>query len=196
MDKFSDDLIVHVYAGQNIPVSGGKTIVEYICALLNSEGGRLVLSARNDTNIVENVHSFEQYFKGVIGSYNVHKCFEISELEDNRVTLVVSGLPRSCTLNTHLYLPSSTAISSLVPIEQRALREILFENRAVGNSEHDVPEQLCYGHKLEFGESKTVQFKNLKTDEGDFASRAIGDRFTAYVSGFANGWNDFVRDQG
>ena len=195
MNKYSDDLDVHIYVGEryNIPVSHGETIKESVCALLNSNGGKLVLTARKDTNMERNVCSCEQYFMSVIGTFNVHKCFQISELEDNRVALVISGVSRLCTLKTNLYIPSSAGGVSLVsPVEQHALREILFERRVVEISKHEVPEQFCYGDKLEFRESKTIQFKNIRTDKGQFASRAIGSRFTAYVSGFANGFGGMI----
>ena len=170
-----------------------EEIQKSICALLNSNGGKLVLTARNDTDLVnadKNIRPCEQYFRNnVIGVYNVHKYIVLKRV-GNRITLVVSGLPTLCTLNTNLYLPTDRQMVLLPATEQDALRKILFESRIVEISEHKVPEKFCYGHKTKFGESKTVQLKNIEAEKKgrkDFVSRAIDNKLKECISAFANG---------
>ena len=79
----------------------------------------------------------------------------------------------------------------MLPVtEQDTLHDILFESRLVEILKHEVPQQCCYEHKTKFGESKTVEFKDIKAEKkgrNDFVSRAIKNDFADYVSGFANG---------
>ena len=176
-----------------VSIKNDAAVKKSICALLNSNGGKLVLTASNGDkiNADKQIRPYEQYFKEKIGTYNLHKYFKIldSLQEYNRVTFVVLRLPTLCTLNTNLYLPTETQISLVSPTEQDALCKILFEQHFVEISEQKVPEQFYYGRKHDRGESKTVQFKNLKTEKkrrNDFVSRAINNKFTEYVSAFAN----------
>ena len=177
-----------------VSTKNDAAIKESICALLNSNGGKVVLTASNDDkiNADKQIRPYEQYFKEKIGTYNLHKYFKISHSpqEYNRVTFDVLRLPTLCTLNTNLYLPTETQISLLSPTEQDALCEILFTKKQyVEMSEMKVPEQFYYGRKHDRGESKTVQFKNLNAEKkrrNDFVSRAINNKFTEYVSAFAN----------
>ena len=179
-----------------VNVKNDVEINKSICALLNSNGGKLVLTAIIDNDKIdanEQIRRYKQYFKEKIGTYNLHKYFKISDSpqEYNRVTFVVLRLPTLCTLNTNLYLPTETQISLVSPTEQDALCEILFTKKQyVEISEMKVPEQFYYGRKHDRGESKTVQFKNLNAEKkrrNDFVSRAINNKITQYVSAFANG---------
>ena len=57
-----------------------EEIQKSICALLNCNGGNLVLTASNDTdlaNAVKNIRPCEQQFSKVIGIHGVHKYLEI-----------------------------------------------------------------------------------------------------------------------
>ena len=168
-----------------------KEIECKICALLNSNGGQLVLTTSKDTDMTDalkKIKPYEQHFRNVIGTYPVHEYFKILQ-EGNTIILVVSGLPSLCTLNTNLYLPTDRQIILLPGTERGTLRKILFESRIVEILKHEVPEQFCYGHTTDLHESKTVQFKEIKAKRKgrkDFVSRAIDNKFTDYISGFAN----------
>ena len=168
-----------------------KDIEKKICALLNSNGGKLVLTTSKDTDMIDalkKIKPYEQYFRNVIGVYPVHEYFEILQ-EGNRIILVVSGLPSLCTLSTNLYLPTDRQMLLVPGTEQGTLRKILFESRIVEISKNQVPEHFCYGHTTNLHESKSVQFKNIKAKRKgrkDFVSRAIDNKFPDYISGFAN----------
>ena len=168
-----------------------KEIERNICALLNSNGGKLVLTTSKDTDMTDalkKIKPYEQYFRSVIGVYPVHKYFEILQ-EGNTITFVVSGLPSLCTLRTNLYLPADRQMLLLPGTERGTLCKILFESRIVEISKNEMPEQFRYGHTTNLHESKSVQFKNIKAKRKgrkDFVSRAIDNKFTDYISGFAN----------
>ena len=168
-----------------------KEIEKTVCALFNSNGGKLIVTAGKDgykIDVDKKIRPCEQYFQGVIGTKYVQQYFKISVENDSRVVLDVSALPILCTLCTNLRLPTNTETPFLPPIEQDELRKILFERRVVETSEQEIPEQFLYGNKLNIFQSKTVQFKKPgnKADK-DFASRAIKSNFTHFVSRFANG---------
>ena len=168
-----------------------KDIERKICAFLNSNGGKLVLTTSKDTDMTDalkKIKPYEQYFRNVIGVYSVHKYFEILQ-EGNRIILVVSGLPSLCTLTTNLYLPADRQMLLLSGTERGTLRKILFESCIVEISNSFEPEQFCYGHATNLRESNTVRFKNInapRKGRKDFVSRAIDNKFTDQISGFAN----------
>ena len=168
-----------------------KDIEKKICALLNSNGGKLVLTTSKGTDMTDalkKIKPYEQYFRNVIGVYPVHEYFEILQ-ECNRIILVVSGLPSLCTLSTNLYLPTDRQMLLVPGTERGTLRKILFESRIVEISKNQVPEQFRYGHATNLHESKSVQFKDIKAKRKgrkDFVSGAIDNKFTDYISGFAN----------
>ena len=168
-----------------------KEIETIVCALFNSNGGKLIVTAGKDGDKIDvdkKIRPCEQYFQGVIGTKYVQQYFRISVVNDSRVVLDVSALPILCTLCTNLRLPTNTETPFLPPIEHDELRKILFERRDVETSEQEIPEQFLYGDKLNIFQSKTVQFKKPgnKADK-DFASRAIKSNFTHSISRFANG---------
>ena len=175
-----------------------KEIEKTVCALLNNiDGGKVILTTSKDQDKIDvdtKVRRCEQYFEGVIGAEFVKQYFTVSLVSDRRVELdVLPGLPILCTLCTNLPLPTNTETPLLPPIEQGALRKILFERRVVEISQHKIPDQLVHEEKLNLFQSKTVQFKNPrnKTDE-DFASHAIKKEFTQSVARFANGSGGMV----
>ena len=168
-----------------------KVIERNICALLNSNGGKLVLTTSKDTDMTDalkKIKPYEQYFRNVIGVYPVHKYFEILQ-EGNVITFLVSGLPSLCTLNTNLYLSANRQMILLPGTRRGTLRKILFESRIVEISKHEVSEQFSYGHTTDLRKSKTVCFKEIKAERigrRDFVSRAIDNKFKEYISGFTN----------
>ena len=183
-----------------IDISKAKSdeVLKTVCALLNSiDGGKVILTTSKDQDKIDvdkKVRPFEQKLKGVIGAEFVKQYLKILVVSDRRVDLdVLPGLPILCTLCTNLPLPTNTETPLLPPIEQDALRKILFERRVVEISEHKIPDQLVHEEKFNLFPSKTVQFKKprSKTDE-HFASHAIKKEFTQSVARFANGSGGMV----
>lgn len=184
-------LVIHYSPPEcdNIEILHGDELKTNVCALLNSGGGKLDLTS-NDAGMAkaakEDIKSCIEHFKTIIGAYNVQNCLEISEPEDNRVTLIVSGLPTLCTLKTNLYLPTHTQMDLVHPLEQDALHEIL-EHRVAEISKHEIPTHFRFKDKFGIGRLKTVRFENPKSVESDFNFNIILKELTIYVSGFANG---------
>ncbi|CAB4022906.1 Hypothetical predicted protein [Paramuricea clavata] len=158
-------------------------IKKNVCALLNTDGGRLVLIANDatDDNTINAdivVRPIEQQFKNIIGS-GVHYKFDVVEQTNNKITLDIQRLPKLCTLTTNLFLPTNTEIQLFPATEQNTLKHILFERCIVEISEQTLPEQFSSGSKCGIRESKTVQFKCLKTEKKgktDFADRVINNK--------------------
>jgi tetratricopeptide (TPR) repeat protein len=156
----------------------------------------------NTINADSVIRPIEQQFQNIIGS-EVHNKFNVLEQTNNKITLDIQGLPKLCTLITNLFLPTCTEIQLIYAWEQDKLQQILFERRIVEISEQKLPEQFSSGSKCGIYESKTVQFKCLKTEKKgktDFADRVIKNKFTSTISSFANasGGNIFygIEDDG
>ena len=162
-----------------------------ICALSNSNGGKLILIIDDDTSMdnVDIVRRIEQRLKPVLHIRELQKVKLVIE-EKSKITLVVPGLPRLCTVKTNLFLTTNKEVQMISAIEDVKVREILFERRVVEIPDQQVPEHFDLDHDCDFRESVTVQFKQLKTEKTknkNFASRIIDNKFKDYVSGFANG---------
>ena len=161
-----------------------------ICALSNSNGGKLILIIDDDTrgDNGDIVRPIEQRLEHVLHIDELHKVKDVIE-EKNKVTLVVPGLPRLCTMKTNLFMSTNEKVEMIPSIEDVNVREILFERRVVEIPEQQVPEHFYLNRDCGFRESKTVVFKQLMTDttkRKNFASRIINNEFEDYVSGFAN----------
>ena len=181
-------------------VQDKKEIKRTLCALLNTNGGKIVLKANDaeaDSKIVADnvIRPIEQYFGSIIGPYEVHNAFQVLEEKCDTITLGVQALPILCTLNTNLLVPTNTEIRQISCMEQDALRRMLFERRTAEDFTHKMPERFFSGCECGFRESKTIQFKLLKTEKTrntDFADRVINNKFTEIISGFANATGGYI----
>ena len=173
-----------------------KKIRQSVCALFNSGGGKLVvkitdatIDRKDDTNVIDCIiHPIEQYFKSIITLSEVSENINICKSEYDCITLRISGLPALCTLNANLFLPTETEISLIPANELDTIRTIL-RGRIAEVSELKVPEQFLSGSHCGMRESKTIQFKHLKTEKTskkDLGDRIIDNRFTDIISAFAN----------
>ena len=172
-------------------------IKKSVCALFNSGGGKLVVKITDATNdrkidaavIDRIIRPIEQYFKNIITISEVHKNINRSESEHDCITLHISGLSGLCTLSTHMFLPTESEISLIPGKELDTIRAILRGGRIVEISEQKPYEQFLLGNECGMCESKTVQFKQLKTEETsstDLVDRIMNNRFTDIISAFAN----------
>ncbi len=161
-----------------------------ICALLNTNGGSLVLIA-SDATINNKIHAdsiiipIEAWLLHCVGHSNTDKNFKW-ELHYDTITIGIVG-PILCTLNTNLFLPTQSSIPMLR--EPDRIREILFERSVPEFPQQTVPEQFNQGCDSGLKESHSIQLKNLTPGEGksmSLADRIIKNKLTSYVSGFAN----------
>jgi hypothetical protein len=172
-----------------------KTILDEIkikiCALLNTNGGRLVLIVTTDNKIhADNIiNPIEQWLaQAFVGISKTCKNFTWKQLDYNTIIIEVAGLPILCTLNTNLYLPTESSISMLRGRDGDRILEIL-KRRVAEIPPQTVREQFDQGRDSGLRESKSVQLKNLsaeKTKSMNLARRIIKQKLTKYVSGFAN----------
>ena len=178
----------------NIQILHQDELKMNVCALLNSGGGKLDLT-NDDADMViaakEDIQWCIEHFKTIVGPLDVHKCFKISEPQDNRVTLNVSGLPTLCTLKTHLYIPTLCQMEMVGPREQDALQEIL-GHRVFETSKHEIPTQFRFDDKCSINKSKTVRFENPRRVKSDSNLEIILKKLPIYVSGFANGLGGMI----
>ena len=177
-----------------------KDIKEHVCALLNTGGGTLRLKFEANENISSTdvalrndnlVRAVEQTFHPVIGTEDVSKYLTSSDTE-SEIILQVKGHKSLCTLNYHMYLPTDKQVLPVICSEIDTVIGRMNFNRVIDvtDFEKDLSADLFVVNSvLSIKESKTVQFKCLKSEKSqhnDLASRIISNKFTSYVSAFAN----------
>ena len=172
-----------------------KEIIADICAMLNTNGGKVVINIDADSNgmppsqMSTVVRRVEQPLTAIIGT-NIASHIDITEDEET-VTIFVKKADSLITVDYHLYLPSQKQVIQV-------LRKKKVKNDIVNRNAVHEPVQLG-SHKKTFAKSKkcgllekkTVQLKNLKADASKcstLADRMIGkgNKFSCYVSAFAN----------
>ena len=174
-----------------------KEIIAAICAMLNTNGGIVVINIDADCNISVSqmssmVRTAEQHLIAIIGT-NIASHIHFKE-DKETVTIFVKKADSLITVDYHLYLPSQTQVIQVPPSDpQEKVKNDIVNRNAV-----DEPVQLESHEKTFFenkecglSETKTIQLKNLKAGASKnttLASRIIGksNKFTCYVSAFAN----------
>ena len=180
-----------------------KEIIAAVCAMLNSNGGKvaIVTTSGNDTPVGGSLFSqmslviriLEQSMISIIGLHRTTS--NINFIQDNESMLIlVKKAYFLITTSYNLYLPSQSQVvlvSPLEPFEQIKNdiinRKAILEPVQLGSHNRIFRrDTICGIH-----ESKTVQFKHLEahaTKRTTLADRIIGkgNKFTCYVSAFAN----------
>ena len=174
-----------------------KEIIAAICAMLNTNGGIVMINIDADCNISVSqmssmVRTAEQHLIAIIGT-NIASHIHFKE-DKETVTIFVKKADSLITVDYHLYLPSQTQVIQVPPSDpQEKVKNDIVNRNAV-----DEPVQLESHEKTFFenkecglSETKTIQLKNLKAGASKnttLANRIIGksNKFTCYVSAFAN----------
>ena len=173
-----------------------KNIIVAACAMLNSNGGKVVINIQgcNDISVSQMsslVRRIEQNLITIIGT-NITEYVNCEE-EEKTITMFVDKADSLITINYNLYLPSKTQVNQILPSEsQDRIKEIL-SRRVV-----EEPVQ-CESHRkffskgkgCGFSETKTIQLKNVKAETSKrttLADRMTGkdNKFSCYISAFAN----------
>ncbi|XP_028395032.1 uncharacterized protein LOC114519153 [Dendronephthya gigantea] len=176
-----------------------KKIIADVCAMLNSNGGKVTirLSCDHEGNSPVCLSSsvsrmLEQFMISIIGQYLTYSRISIEKNKESLVILVKKA-GYLVTTNYNLYLPTEKQVLLLDP------RESLENVKKVMNRK-DVPESVkpCSHQKTfykdkncDLDESKMCQFKQLKADESKcttLADRMTGksNKLSCYVSAYAN----------
>ena len=176
-------------------------IKQHVCALLNSNGGTLILNAQADenTSATDNglksedvIRAAEQIFHPVIGTACVSSHLSIRSETSTEIVLEVKESESLCTLSYNMFLPTDTQVLPIKPDELSTVTNLMNHDRFVDITEFEntrAIDQFVLNSVLSIKESKTVQFKCLKSEKSkynDLGSRIINNKFTSYVSAFAN----------
>ena len=173
-----------------------KEIVAAICAMLNSNGGKVVLyDTKRDPpcSLLPMVgRMLEQFMISIMGPHlTISKiCIEGNE---ESVTILVRKADSLITTNYNIFLPSETQVVQLDPrvplknVRDIMSRKAIWEPVILGSHQ----KTFYIGQKCGLRESKTCNFKQLKADQSKrttLADRMTGksNKFTCYVSAFAN----------
>ena len=181
-----------------------REIVTAICAMLNSNGGKVVIDFETDSNETPVggspfsqmslvIRILEQCMLSIIGLYQTISNMDFIEDKES-IIILVKKVDYLITIDYNLYLPSRTQVvhvSSLEPIER--VKDDIIDRKV--SLESVLLRSHCkifrQGTICDVRESKTVQFKHLEaqaTRRTTLADRIIGkgNKFSMYVSAHAN----------
>ena len=171
-----------------------QKIIPAICAMLNSNGGKMVIhieTASNDIPLL--IRILEQSIISIIGLHQTVSKINFKEDEES-ISIFVKKADYFITTNSNLYLPSETQVvqvSALEPLEKIKddiiNRKVVPEPLQLGSHQ----KKFLKGKKCGWPESKTSQRKHLKAKPSKRTTLADrmtgkGNKFSCYVSGFAN----------
>ena len=172
-----------------------KEIIVDICAMLNTNGGKVVINVdadSNDISVSQMVRIVEQRLEPIIGT-KITSHIDFTE-DKETVTIFIKKADSLVIVHYHLYLPSRTQV---IPVPRSEPQEKVKNDIVNRNAVHE-PVQLgshkktfFKGKECGFSETKTVQLKNLEAGTSKrttLADRMIGkgNKLSHYVSAFAN----------
>ena len=181
-----------------------REILAAICAMLNSNGGKVVIDFETDSNetTVEGFPSsqmssviriLEQSMISIIGIRQTSSNINFTEDKES-IIILVKKVDSLITINYNLYLPSQKEVVKVSPLEPKEKvkdyiinRKVILEPVQAGSHCQVFRKDAICGIR----ESKTVQLKHLEaqaTKRTTLADRTIGkgNKFTCYISAFAN----------
>jgi hypothetical protein len=174
-------------------------IIIAICALLNSDGGNVVL--HNECNCKKCkssqmslvVRILEQSMISIIGLNWTVSNINFKEDKES-IVILVKKTDSLITTNYNLYLPSESQVVQVPPLEPlENVKHDIINRKAVSESVQSGSHQrlFCKGKKCDFDENKMCELKHLKagpTKRTTLADRMTGkgNKFSCYVSAFAN----------
>ena len=178
-----------------------NNIMHHVCALLNSNGGTLVLKATKDENITTTdtndlrfedvIRKVEQKLNSIIRTARVNSHLSSKVETPTEIVMKVGELKTLCTLSYNMFLPTDTQVS-LIESDEVTVTNLIVNDRIIDVTDFEKAQtfdRFVLNSHLGIRESKTVQFKCLKSEKSkhnDLASRIIRNKFTSYVSAFAN----------
>ena len=181
-----------------------QEIIAAIYAMLNSNGGQVMIHIDTDSNVIPVegspfsqmslvIRILEQFMISVIGSNQTVSKINF-KADKESIVILVEKSDSLITTNYNLYLQSETQVvpvSSLEPPENVKHniinRKVFMEPVQLGSHCKIFLKGKHCGHR----EGKMVQFKNVKANQSKrttLADRMTGksNKFSYYVSGFAN----------
>ena len=180
-----------------------QEIMVAVCAMLNSNGGKVVINFATDRNDISfesslfsqmsfAIRALEQYMISIIG---VHKTVSKMDFrEDKKSIIILIGKADSLlTINYNLYLPSETQVVEMSPLEPLETMKDIINRKAIPNpvglgSHCQI---FCKDKNCGLCERRICQLKHVKAEQYKRTSLADritgkGNKFNRYVSAFAN----------
>ena len=175
-----------------------------VCAMLNSNGGKVVISFETDRNDIPVdgsllsktslvIRVLEQSIISIIGQNQTVSKIDFSKTKDG-IIISIKKADSLITNNYNLYLPSQTQVvemSPLAPLEY--IKNDILYRKAIPNPVELASHCQVFNkdQKCDFHESKVVQLKHLKADPSKSTTLADritgkGNKLSCYVSAFAN----------
>ena len=181
-----------------------QEIIVAVCAMLNSNGGKVVINIDTDSNDIPVegspfsrmllvIRILEQSMISIIGTRQTISNMNF-KTDQESIVVSVKKADFLITTNYNLYLPSETQVVIVSTLESpKHVKDDIMNRKVVLE-----PVQLGSHYKkflkdkdCGFHESKNCQLKHLKADPSKrttLADRMIGkgNKFSCYVSAFAN----------
>ena len=181
-----------------------EQIIREICAMLNSNGGKVVIDFETDSNETTVggfslsqmsllIRMLEQSLKSIIGMHQTISNINFQETMES-IIVIVKKNDSLVTTNYNLYLPGQKQVMNIPAVEPKEKvkddiinRQVILRPVQAGLHCQIFRKDSVCGIR----ESKTVQLKYLEaqaTKCTTLADRIIGkgNKFTYYVSAFAN----------
>ena len=180
-----------------------KEILAVICAMFNSDGGKVVIYFEIDPNIPVGGSPFskitfvirilEQSLISIVGLNQTVRKINFIDAKES-ITILIEKINYLITTNYNIYLPSRTQVVQVQPLEHPEKvvddiinRKIVKEPVQCRKDCQNFFKEKCCG----FHENKTHMFKQLKAEQSKrtrLADRMTGkgNKFSCYVSAFAN----------
>ena len=174
-------------------------IISNVNALLNSNGGYVVLYTKDGTyshgDVDDIVRRIEQKVGEFSGQIAANKVFNLETITEREITFRVEMLPtfsQPCTVNYNLHIPTETQVTLVPPSEKLDVvadivrgtgrKRKLKDHRVIGQHQR----HFVLGETVPLQESKSIQLKKLNDDKRDLEKRVKNNKLTHYVAAFAN----------
>jgi hypothetical protein len=174
-------------------------IIIAICAMLNSDGGNVVLHNECDCEKCKSsqmslvVRMLEQSMISIIGLYQTVSNINFKEDKES-IVIFIKKADSLITTNYNLYLPSQSQVVQVFPWESlEKVKHDIINRKVVQEPVHLGSHWTKFVKDTNSGlqETKTVQFKSIKAGPSKrtrLADRMTGkgNKFSCYVSAFPN----------
>jgi hypothetical protein len=175
-------------------------IIAAICAMLNSNGGKVILHNECKCEKVKRLPSLvirilEQSLVSIIGTHQTVSKIDFKEdKEMQSIVILIQKADSFVAANYNLYLPSQSQVILVSPVEQLTkVKDDIICRKVVPQADQLGSHWKMFSKdtNCDLQDSKTVQLKHLKAVASKRATLADrmtgkGNKFTCYVSAFAN----------
>lgn len=176
-----------------------KQITSNVCALLNSNGGTLIIrfleQGYTKKDLDQTLRKIEQWIKTLVGTAMMLNKVSIDELPLNveKIVINIKGSYNLITVDYNLFLPSFTEINGILPVESlESVKKALFTDEVMKTTDEfpTIQEVFVRKKEIKLTETYSVQFKQLEdapSRSNTLADRIIGkgNKLLQCISAFA-----------